>query len=102
MGNKNDPKVMINTNSLDFSPGNVCAAPGTTITFTISPPPNNKVGTAAIIPKNPADTWLIGTNSPDKNKIEITVPAWVSLDTNHNYGFVTNDGKCIDPRVRVE
>jgi len=99
---KNDPQVTINTNSLIFAPPNVCAAPGSTIVFTVVPPPQNKVGSVAIIPKNPADLWLIGTNSPDKGKIEITVPEWVALNTDHDYGFVTIDGGCVDPRVHVE
>lgn len=103
-GSKSNPKVTINinANSLNFSPRNVCAAPGKTIVFTIVPPPQNKIGSAAIIPKNMADLWLIGTNGANKNKIEITVPEWVASGTDHDYGFATIDGDCVDPRVHVE
>jgi hypothetical protein len=106
-GEKNDPKVTINTESLNVAPPNVCAMPGTTLVITVVPPAKNKIGSVAIIPKNPKDAWLTGTNSPDKTKIEILIPNWVSggepgVGTNHDYGFVTIDGKCIDPRVNVQ
>ena len=91
---------------MKVNPPNVCASPGTTLVISIVPPPRNKVGSIAIIPKSASDVWLVGTNYPDKDKIEITIPAWVSVGeddvgTDHDYGFVTIDGKCVDPRVNV-
>ena len=107
MGDKNNPKVILNTESLVVAPPNVCAMPGKTLVISVVPAANNKIGSVAIIPKNPKDTWLTGTNSPDKNEIRILVPNWVSggkasVGTNHDYGFVTIDGNCVDPRVNVQ
>ncbi len=99
-GDKNDPKVTLNLITMKANPPNVCGAPGETIVVSLVPPPEI-VGSVAVVPKNFADTWLLGTNSPDKEKINIAIPAWVPLETNHDYGFVTKAGKCADPRLRV-
>ncbi len=95
------PAVTLNLTTMKANPPNVCAGPGETITIKLVPEPA-EVGTVAVVPKNFADTWLIGTNSPDKGKIEIEVPAWVPTITNHDYGFVTSTGDCADPRVHVK
>ena len=99
-GNPDNPKVTINTNALNFAPPNLCAKVGTTIEFKLVPPGNNVIGNAAVLPKNALHTWLIGTNSPDKDKIYVKVPDWV-VDGDYNYGFLRNNGDCIDPRVEV-
>lgn len=84
----------------NVNPKSVCVKTGETITFNLVPPPQNLLGTAAIIPKVNSDTWLAGINSTHKHKIEITVPEWVSEDK-YEYYFVTSTGICIDPRVEV-
>ncbi len=99
-GPKDKPKVNFNTNKLEPKPANVCAAPGTTLVIQITPVAQNKIGSVAVVPKNPNDSWLAGTNSPDKKEIKILIPDWVE-EGRHDYGFVTFDGKCLDPRVHV-
>ena len=100
-GKKDDPKVNFNTNSLKASPPNVCAGRGETLEITIEPVAQNKIGSVAVIPKDPKDSWLVGTNSPDKKKIEILIPPWVA-EGDHDYGFLTFDGKCLDPRINIK
>ena len=96
-----DPKVTVNINKpLNASPPNVCAQQGTTIVFTIVPATAEE-GSVLIIPKDVADTWLTGRNSPDANKIEIPVPTDLKPDTPHDYIVTTSSGKCLDPRVHV-
>ena len=99
-GKKNDPKVNFNTNTLKANPANVCAAPGKTLVIMITPPADNKIGSVAVVAKDKNDSWLSGTNSPDKKKIEIYIPPWIS-DGPHDYGFLTFDGKCLDPRIHI-
>lgn len=99
-GNPNAPAVNLNTNTLNVTPRCANAARSKTIVFTVVPPEKNKVGSVAIIPKNAEDTWLTGTNSPDKMKINILVPDWVASG-DHSYGIVASNGSCVDPRVHV-
>ena len=100
-GDKNFPVVTINTQAgLVIDRSNVCAAPGSTIEFRVVPPGRNDVGSVSIRSKDPADTWLNGTNSPDKKKIEILVPDWVT-DDDYDYAIYMSGGTCLDPRVEV-
>lgn len=99
-GDKNDPIVDIDTVNLTFDPPIICSKKQKIIKFELNPPPENKEGTAAIIPKDFKDAWLTGTNVPNKNRIRIKVPNWVTEKT-YEYMFVTSTGKCIDPRVEV-
>lgn len=101
-GDKLSPEVRITkaASQYVFTPGKICAQPGKTIVFKLLPPPQNLLGTAAILPKNPTDSWLSGTNWEDKDEIKILVPEWVS-EGPHNYAFVTSTGDCVDPRVEV-
>lgn len=98
---RNDPKVTFNTITLKANPPNVCAEPGSTLEISIVPPAKNKVGSVAVSAKDPLDSWLAGTNAPDKGKIKILIPEWVTYD-DYDYGFTTFDGKCLDPRVNVD
>ena len=100
-GSKDNPKVSFNSNTLKASPPNVCAEPGATLEISIKPVAHNKIGSVAVIAKDPKDSWLSGTNSPDKTKIEILIPAWVA-EGDHDYGFLTFDGKCLDPRINIK
>lgn len=100
-GNPDMPKVSLNLTTMKANPPNVCARAGKTIDVSIVPPPAASVGNVAVVPKDFADTWLIGTNVPNKLKIEIKIPDTVPFGTDHDYGFVTSDGKCADPRVHV-
>jgi hypothetical protein len=99
-GKPNDPKVTLNLNTMKANPPNVCARPGLTIDVKLVPEPA-ALGSVAVVPKNFLDTWLIGTNSVDKGKIEIEIPDSVPEGTDHDYGFVTSAGKCADPRAHV-
>ena len=100
-GDKNFPIVTINTQAgLVVDRSNVCATPGSTIEFRIVPPGKNDVGSVSITPKNDTHTWLNGTNSPDKMKIEILVPDWVTAG-DYDYDIDMAGGTCMDPRVEV-
>ena len=101
-GNPEKPKVNFNTNKLEAKPANVCAAPGSTLEITITPTADNAVGSVRVIAKNEKDnSWLAGTNSPDKKMIKIPIPTKVS-EGPHDYGFALSDGKCLDPRIHVK
>lgn len=101
-GDKLSPEVrIVNTGSqYVFTPGKICAQPGKTIVFKLLPPPQNLLGTAAIVPKDSIHSWLSGTNWQDKDKIEILVPDWVA-EGPHDYAFITSTGACVDPRIEV-
>lgn len=98
----NAPTIGVNTAAaiIGVTPRCVQARRTKTIKFSITPVGPADIGTVAVIPKNPADTWLIGTNSPVATEIEILVPDWAT-NGDHKYAIVTNGGKCLDPRVRV-
>ena len=99
------PEVTLNTNTLRANPPNVCANRGETITFKITPKrPNKDKKSVSIMPKELTNTWLVGSNSSDENKIEISIPTWVEPKENYDYGFAVAgpNGKCVDPRVHVE
>ena len=96
------PTINLNTISMKANPPNVCAKKGDTMTFKITPVQDDrKKGSVSITPKDPADTWLIGSNSSDAHTIEITIPTWVAKDEYYDYGFAVAGGKCVDPRVAV-
>lgn len=100
-GNPDMPKVTLNLITMKANPPNVCARAGKTIDVSIVPEVEASVGNVHVLPKNFADYWLVGTNDPEKLKIAIKIPDTVTFGTNHDYGFVTTDGKCADPRVHV-
>jgi len=83
------------------NPHNRCVSPGDTVEMEIVPAPS-VAATVFVVPKNLTDTWLIGTNYPDKDKIIITIPKSVPRYSDHAYGFLSSNGKCADPRFRVE
>lgn len=102
-----NPKVTFNKNTLVVAPRNVCTNRGATLTFSIKPAAENEnpPGSVAVIPKDGTDTWLIGTNSPDNEKIEINIPEYLEKDTYYEYTIVSvedGDVSCVDPRVSVE
>lgn len=100
-GDDTSPKVTIYTDPVRFEPENVCVERGRSIEFTLDPAPDDKEGSAAIIPHEYEDSWLTGTNSPAKNKIKIKVPKWVDPKETYKYNFIMSDGSCIDPRIEV-
>jgi hypothetical protein len=95
------PNVKLHLNSMQATPPNRCVSPGDTVEMEIVPRPS-AAATVFVVPKNLRDTWLIGTNYPDKDKIIITIPTSVRRYSDHDYGFLTNNGKCADPRFHVE
>lgn len=101
-GDKHFPLVTLNTNTLNISPKRVCAVRESTIEFRVVPPGKNDVGSVTVRAKDPLDTWLNGSNSPDEMKIEIFIPAWVEPEEDYDYAIYLSDGQCIDPRVRVQ
>jgi len=99
--NPGNPTVTLHLSNMKATPPNRCVKAGDTVEMEIRPAPA-KAGTVFVVPKNLRDTWLIGTNYPDKNKIIITIPKTVPRYSDHDYGFLTPNGKCADPRFRVE
>ncbi len=95
----NKGKVTLNLQVMQANPPNVCADPGSTIEVKISPKPSAK-GTVSVFAKNVTDTWLGGSNSAKADVIHIHVPEWVPAGS-YRYGFRTNLGTCVDPRVDV-
>lgn len=101
-GDRHYPFVVINTQMANLDRLFVCAARASTIKFMVVPIGKNDIGTVAIKPIDPNDTWLIGANSPDQKWIKILVPDWVADKSDHGYTILFSDGRCIDPRVHVE
>ncbi len=84
-----------------FVPPSVCADAGKTIEFNLEGMPQRLPGSVAILPKNGKDTWLVGSNADDMDKIRILVPDWVG-DGEHDYNLIASNGSCADPRVEVK
>ena len=101
-GNKHYPVVKIYTEKKEINPEFVCAALTSVIEFKVIPPGKTAVGAIAVKAKKTSNTWLIGTNHPAKKRIEIIVPEWVDVGSDHEYNIIFGDGTCIDPRVHVE
>jgi len=80
----------------------VCAARGSVIEFRVVPPGKTESGSVDVKAKEESNDWLIGTNFPDKTKIEVRVPRWVEDESDHDYNIFFADGSCIDPRVHVQ
>ena len=101
-GDENFPIVTINTQAgLVIDRSNACVTRGSKIEFRIVPPGLNDVGSVSIRAKDPADTWLNGTNSPEKKEIVILVPDWVTIEETYDYAIYMSSGTCMDPRVEV-
>ena len=97
-----NPTININTNAISnpINPPIVCVNPGTPINFMVTPPPGETT-TVATVPKNPANDWMLATNSADTpNKLSFTVPDPLPVG-NYDYMIVTGDGFCVDPRIKV-
>lgn len=100
-GIRSYPLVTINTVTKKLSPEFVCAAIGSVIEFRVVPPGKTESDSVDVKAKDESNTWLIGTNYPDKKKIEVRVPTWVKKG-DYKYNIYFKDGTCIDPRVNVE
>ncbi len=94
--------VTINVQSGTVAPPFVCAESGKTVTFQVKPNSKADEVAVAVLPKDKNDTWLVGINSPDPLKFEITVPADEDEDSHHDYYVVTSNGTCYDPRIHVD
>lgn len=66
-----------------FLPPSVCVEAGETVELALEALPEQLRGSAAILPKNAKDTWLVGTNADDVNRIRVLVPEWAD-DGNHD------------------
>lgn len=86
------------TGKFKFSPECISADKGALIIVKLKFKKGKKPGSAKISPRNPADTWLAGTNAANTDYITITVPNVPSGD--YKYDF-TNNTQCADPRVHV-
>lgn len=99
-GDPKVPMVTLNTEAMIVEPECVRAHPEATIKFRIVSKGGNAAGSVKIFPKQAADKWLNGTNTTDKDVIELKVPKGTKKGE-RAYGFRTAD-KCVDPRVAVE
>lgn len=99
MGDPDHPTVTVTNagGTITANPHNVCAHPGKDLLVHLVPPPS--AGNGATLPKNPLDTWLIGTNN--LNPATITIPIPDAADGDYGY-IAVNDGKCLDPMVHVD
>ncbi|MBT8144755.1 MAG: hypothetical protein KJO55_08640 [Gammaproteobacteria bacterium] len=109
VGGPNAPVVNFNTNGMTVAPRNVCAKRNATLEFKVTPvnPGGNPrpKGSVSLVAKDLSNTWLIGTNSPDRNEISIPIPDYVDADEYYAYTLFVNDDdgvRCVDPRVHVE
>jgi len=103
-GDKNDPKVTINVDTMTVDPECVRAKKDKQIHIKLDGQ-SIKKNTVTIFPKDPADDWLTGVNKARRN-IVIKVPKNKKDGTDlpaviYSYGIKTPTG-CIDPRVSVE
>ena len=92
------PSITINVQAKTIAPRNYCAPPNSVVRFDVRPI-NSPLRSTAVVPKNPGDTWMIGTNDPDANEFTVETPA--TLDE-YGYTVIFADGTCIDPRITVE
>lgn len=83
-----------------FTPPNLCARRGDKIEFTLPRNADIAPGAAAILPKDPAGSWLSASNSDPRDPFTIRVTVPDVPAGAYDYGFVTGDG-CVDPRVEV-
>lgn len=81
-----------------LSPQHICVARTRTITFQLAQNPEE--GTVRTEGKDEASSWLDGTNSPDRRRITIQVPADVALET-FKYNVYWEGKNSLDPRVSV-
>jgi hypothetical protein len=99
-GSKSNPVVTINIQGkIVVSPPNVCAQPGATVEININPKPELPA-TVALIPKILTNTWLLGGNSEDSDKILVHIP--LEAKGNYDYSVFTASGDCVDPRMHVD
>ena len=95
-------KIMLNRNPMKTVPPSACLSAGTTVEFNVHPDPG-VTDTVEVWPKDKADTWLAGTNSPDSSKIVITVPGSLVNGSEYYYGWTDlTTGECVDPRMEVD
>ena len=101
-GDRHYPVVKIDTEKKVISPELVCAALESVIEFRVKPPGKTAAGAVAVRAKDATNTWLVGTNYPQKKKIDVLVPEWVTIDKDYGYNIFFEDGTCVDPRIHVE
>ncbi len=101
-GDRHYPVVRIYTEKKEIKPEFICATLESVIEFRVLPPGKTAVGAVAVKAKDATNTWLVGTNYPQKKKIDILVPEWVTRDKEYGYNIFFEDGSCVDPRIHVE
>lgn len=92
------PAITINVQAKTIAPRNYCAPPNSVVKFQVRPI-NSPLRSAAVVPKHPGDTWMIGTNDPNANEFTVETPATLA---EYGYTVIFADGTCIDPRITVE
>lgn len=90
--------INVNTAAEDIGPKNYCAGPNETVVFKVTPMGGTK-RSVAVVPKDPENIWMIGTNDPDANEFSIQTPAGTGY---YGYTVLFESGHCIDPRITVE
>ena len=98
----NKPKDKINLivsgPNLKVAPPNVCSDPNATIEVSVVQGAN--AVTVVAVPKDAKNGWILATNVLDPTKMTINVPG-TTKDGNYDYLFITSDGRCYDPRIRI-
>jgi hypothetical protein len=91
--------------SMTVAPPFICVKQGEVVEFRINGPASGPhailPGTVTVVPKNSGSSWLTGTNYPNQQEINITVPDWLPDDTDYDYRVFTASGVCVDPRIHV-
>ena len=92
-------KITVTLANHGINPRNYCATAGQPIPVDVAPP-NGQPGTVRFIPKNAANGWLQGVNSPNASGFVITPPNGTPPGE-YEYYVVFSDGYCIDPRITI-
>jgi len=103
LADRNKVKINVTPGNVTVTPPVVCAEHGTDITVTITkaaavPDPLIVV----TVPKNASDGWIVNSNGTGSTTMTIGVPAATTVDEMYGYFVVTNNGKCLDPKIHVD
>ena len=96
------PFVNVTPNGWVVAPRNLCVTAGGTVEIRFlgaTPPALNSM---LAVPKGKPTLWLIGSNSSDAGKIVLSVPVGLETGDSFDYGILSENDGCVDPRFTVE
>lgn len=92
-------QITITPGAISVAPPTYCARPGDTVRFRVVNPAGN--ASIAVVPADPFNIWLYGSNAVNAQEFTVVVPDDAALGW-YKFFVYGSDGNCLDPMIHVD